>query len=183
MPESWQGRRVVIHFGGTESVLYVYVNGHAIGLSKDSRLPSEFDLTASVGFGQKNLVTAVVVKWSDASFIKDQDQWWMGSLHREVYLYATGPVYLADIFARGNLNENYVDGQFAVTAKVGFPDQPEEGWMVEMQLYDPRGKSVFVKSLSSPVPVGSHGMVSRLHAEFDIPVTIDLQESRRESVW
>ena len=45
IPESWEGRRVVLHFGGAESVLYVYLNGHPVGMSKDSRLPAEFDLT------------------------------------------------------------------------------------------------------------------------------------------
>jgi beta-galactosidase len=77
VPEDWKGRRVIIHFGGAESVLYLYINGQPIGLSKDSRLPSEFDISPFAKFGQKNLVVAVVVKWSDASFIEDQHQWWM----------------------------------------------------------------------------------------------------------
>ena len=47
IPQSWEGRRVVLHFGGAESVLYVYVNGHPVGMSKDSRLPAEFDVTHS----------------------------------------------------------------------------------------------------------------------------------------
>ena len=49
--EAWSGRRVVIHFGGAESVLYVYVNGIAVGMGKDSRLPSEFDITPFVKYG------------------------------------------------------------------------------------------------------------------------------------
>jgi len=71
LPAAWQDRRVVLHFGGAESVLYVYVNGQAVGLSKDSRLPSEFDITPFVVFGRRNIISAVVVKWSDASFIED----------------------------------------------------------------------------------------------------------------
>jgi hypothetical protein len=54
IPGSWNDRRVVIHFGGAESVLYLYVNGRAVGMGKDSRLPSEFDLTSFVAFGRSN---------------------------------------------------------------------------------------------------------------------------------
>ena len=166
-PAEWQGRRVVVHFGGAESVLYVYVNGQAVGMSKDCRLPAEFDLTPFITCGQPNGLAAVVVKWSDASFIEDQDQWWMGGLHREVYLYATAPVHLADLFARGQLENNYRDGRFTLTAKVGFPRQPEEGWTVETQLHDPRGKAIFPKPLRAAVPAGFHGQPGRLEARFD----------------
>jgi len=169
--EAWAGRRVIIHFGGAESVLYVYVNGRAVGMSKDSRLPSEFDITPFVTFGQKNHLVAVVVKWSDATFIEDQDQWWMGGLHREVYLYSTPQVHLADIFALGTLDKDYVDGRLKLTSKVGFPRQPEDGWIVETQLYDPKGKAIFAKPVRSPVTVGAPGSLGRLHAKVDEPVS------------
>ncbi len=170
LPADWEGRRVVVHFGGAESVLYVYVNGQTAGLSKDSRLPSEFDISGLVIFGQKNLVVAVVVKWSDASFIEDQDQWWMGGLHREVYVYSTAPVYIADVFAAGNLESNYRDGRFQLKIKVGFPRQPEQGWLVEAQLFEPNGNAVFKKSLRSTVPAGNAFEWPRLQVEFDEPV-------------
>lgn len=151
LPKDWKGRRIVLHFGGAESVLYVYINGQPVGMSKDSRLPSEFDITPFVKVGAANIVTAVVVKWSDATFVEDQDQWWMGGLHREVFLYATAPVHISDVFAVGNLENHYTDGRLQITFKVGFPRQPEEGWSVEAQLLDPKGKSVFKKPLSTEV--------------------------------
>ncbi|MBV8141695.1 MAG: DUF4981 domain-containing protein, partial [Verrucomicrobia bacterium] len=167
VPGNWEGRRVVIHLGGAESVLYLYLNGQAIGLSKDSRLPSEFDISRSVRFGQSNLVIAVVVKWSDASFIEDQDQWWMGGLHREIYLYSTGLVHLADLFAVGNLENNYTDGRLHLTVKVGFPRQPEKDWLVEAQLFDPEGKAIFNRPLRSSVYVGKPSQWPRLQVEFE----------------
>jgi beta-galactosidase len=171
VPAEWAGRRVVIHFGGAESVLYLYVNGQPVGLSKDSRLPAEFDLTSFVNCGAENLVVAVVVKWSDASFIEDQDQWWMGGLHREVYLYATGRgAWLADVFAEGKLEHDYTDGRLRLAAKVGFARQPEEGWQIEAQLFDPDSEGAVLKPLRAAVPVGSPGAWPRLQAEFDEPV-------------
>lgn len=170
VPKDWSSRRVVIHFGGAESVLYVYVNGHPVGMSKDSRLPTEFDITPFITVGGKNIVTAVVVKWSDASFIEDQDQWWMGGLHREVYLYSTAPTYIADVFATGNLENHYKDGRLKLVVKPGFPRQPEEGWHVEAQLFDPTGKAVFKKPFKAEIIFGEPSQPGRLDVQFNIPV-------------
>ncbi|SDT89701.1 beta-galactosidase [Verrucomicrobium sp. GAS474] len=170
VPAAWDGRRIVIHFGGAESVLYVYVNGQAVGMGKDSRLPSEFDITPFVAAGEPNEVVAVVVKWSDATFIEDQDQWWMGGLHREVYLYATSPVYLADLFVTPGLENGYRDGRLKARATVGFPGQPEAGWSVEAVLFDPKGKAVLKKPLLSPVPLGHPSHAHRVAASFDLAV-------------
>ncbi|HEX4086807.1 MAG TPA: glycoside hydrolase family 2 TIM barrel-domain containing protein [Chthoniobacteraceae bacterium] len=176
VPEDWAARRVVLHFGGAESVLYVYVNGHAVGMSKDCRLPSEFDITPWAKIGGKNLVAAVVIKWSDATFIEDQDQWWMGGLHREVFLYSTAPVHLADLFVLGELDGHYTHGRLKVTAKIGFPRQPEEGWSIETQLFDPAGKAVFKKPVKTPVAVGAPGAVYRLRARLE-------ERVRKPSPW
>ena len=105
VPAGWQGRRLVLHFGGCEGALFVYVNGEPVGISKDARTPAEFDVSAHVRFGAANELVAVVVQWSDASFIEDQDHWWQAGLQREVYLYATGTPHLQDVFARGDLAE------------------------------------------------------------------------------
>jgi beta-galactosidase len=166
LPESWRGRRVVLHFGGAESVLYVYVNGQPVGLGKDSRLPSEFDITPFVQFGRANVVCAAVIKWSDATFVEDQDQWWMGGLHREIYAYSTAPVFLADIFAVGGLENAYRDGHLTLTAKVGFPAQPEEGWKIEARLFDAEGKAA-APPFKAVVPVGSTGSWPRLQVRID----------------
>lgn len=167
VPSSWEGRRIILHFGGTESVLNVYVNGRFVGLGKDSRLPSEFDITPYVEVGKSNLVCAVVVKWSDATFVEDQDQWWMAGLHREVYLYSTGAVHIADIFAVAGLENNYRDGKLKLTVPIGFPRQPEAGWTVEAQLFDAKKKPVFKKALSAPVKLRGPSEWGRKTAEFE----------------
>ncbi len=84
IPKTWKDRRVVVHFGGAESVLAVYLDANFVGMGKDCRLPSEFELTPYVSAGKTHRITVVVIKWSDASFIEDQNQWWMARLHREV---------------------------------------------------------------------------------------------------
>ena len=168
VPADWDGRRVVIYFGGAESVLYLWVNGVAIGLGKDTRLPSEFDITEWVKFGQTNVLSVVCVKWSDATFIEDQDQWWMGGLYRDVFLYSTEKIYIADVFALANLDDEYKHGQLKVTAKIGFLGRPEPEWAFEINLHAPDGKAVWDEPLRAEASVkGGHGTAPRLEARFE----------------
>jgi beta-galactosidase len=141
LPAGWDNRRTVIHFGGVESCFYVTCNGRSVGMSKDSRLPAEFDLTASVQPG-RNTLAVMVIRWSDGSYLEDQDHWWMAGIHRDVFLYSTAPAYLADIFARGALEPDSQAGLLTVATKVGFTAEPNEDYRIEAQLYDAAGKAV-----------------------------------------
>lgn len=155
VPADWAGRRTVLHFGGATSVLAVSVNGTPVGLSKDSCLPAEFDVTAVVKPGATNEVTAIVVKWSDANYIEDQDQWWLAGLHREVFLFSTPLTYLRDVHAKPVLEADLRTARLDVSVDVGFPGAGPyaEGTVAEVQLFDPAGRSVFRKPLSGPVSV------------------------------
>jgi beta-galactosidase len=110
VPAAWAGRRIVLQVGAAESVLLAHVDGRPVGVSKDSHLAAEFDLTGLVRAGQRAVVRLTVVKWSDASHIEDQDQWWHGGVTRSVLLYATDPLHLADVTVRaGRYGELRVD--------------------------------------------------------------------------
>jgi beta-galactosidase len=98
IPESWKKRRVVLWVGSAESVALIYVNGVFAGAGKDTRLPSEFDITGFLSEG-KNLLCIKVIRYSDASHVEDQDEWWFGGIHRSVFLYATEDQYIADVRA------------------------------------------------------------------------------------
>ncbi|WP_435212872.1 glycoside hydrolase family 2 TIM barrel-domain containing protein [Streptomyces sp. bgisy034] len=100
VPAHWAGRRIVLQVGAAESVLLVHVDGRPVGVSKDSHLAAEFELTGLVRPGARATVRLTVVKWSDASHIEDQDQWWHGGITRSVLLYATDPLHLADVTVR-----------------------------------------------------------------------------------
>ena len=146
IPAAWQGSRIIIHFGGADSVLAVYVDGVAVGLSKDSRLPAEFDLTPLVRPGVDHELTAIVVQYSDASFIEDQDQWRLGGLHREVRLLATPPVHIADIKATPDVDLAAGTAALDVLIKAGFPQNlPLPNTQVSVQLFDARGRPVLSK--------------------------------------
>jgi beta-galactosidase len=99
LPPSWKDRRVVLHVGSAESCCLVYVNGVFAGAGKDTRLPSEYDITPFLSETKENTLCLKVVRYSDASYVEDQDQWWYGGLHRSVYLYSTEACYIKDVAA------------------------------------------------------------------------------------
>jgi beta-galactosidase len=130
VPAEWAGRRVVLQVGAAESVLLAHVDGRPVGISKDSHLAAEFDLTGVVRPGGRATVRLTVVKWSDASHIEDQDQWWHGGITRSVLLYATDPLHLADVTVRAGRH-----GDLRVDCRVrnaggALPD----GWYVSGEL-------------------------------------------------
>ncbi|MDR1899325.1 MAG: glycoside hydrolase family 2, partial [Treponema sp.] len=98
LPENWRGRRVVLHIGSAESLCMVYVNGIFAGAGKDTRLPQEYDISPFVREGE-NVLALKVVRYSDASYVEDQDQWWYGGIHRGVFLYSTAECFIQDVKA------------------------------------------------------------------------------------
>ncbi len=151
LPRGWKSRRTVLHVGGAESCLYVFCNGEAVGMGKDSRLPQEFDLTPFVRTGA-NTLTLVVVRWSDGSWLEDQDHWWMAGLHREVYLESSGSTHLADVRVDATLDADLTTGVLQAAVAVG-STAVEKGWRVEVSVLAPDGGVVFDQPLSADVPV------------------------------
>ncbi len=149
LPEDWAGRRTVLCFGGVESAFYVWVNGQKVGYSQDSRLPAEFDVSDYVHPGE-NMLAAEVIRWSDGSFLEDQDHWRMAGIYRSVMLYSLPPVYIQDVFAKPALDDALRNGSLGVTVKIGGPEPETGGYQVEAQLFDARGRPVFEK------PVGDY---------------------------
>jgi beta-galactosidase len=86
VPRGWRSRPVVLEFGGSEGMLCVLVNGEPVGIAKDARTPASFDVSDVVRHDAVNELTAVVLRWSDASFVEDQDQWWHAGLPRSIRL-------------------------------------------------------------------------------------------------
>jgi beta-galactosidase len=154
LPAAWDGRRVVLHVGAAESVLIVALNGEEVGVGKDSHLAQEYDLTERLREGE-NTLRLTVVKWSDANFVEDQDQWWHGGITRPVYLYATGSAYLADLQIDAGLEADNATGTLAIEAQVGWrPGHRVPGWRVEARLEGLDGVLVADVAAAPPPPGG-----------------------------
>jgi beta-galactosidase len=103
VPDDWRGRRVLLHFAGVSSALRVWVNGREVGYSEDSRLPAEFDITDQLRPGD-NLLAAEVYKYSDGSYLEDQDMWRLAGIFRDVFLYCTPETTLWDFYVQAQLD-------------------------------------------------------------------------------
>jgi len=124
IPEDWQGRRVFLHFGGVESAFYLWVNGKKVGYSQGSRTPAEFDVTPYTQVGE-NLLAVEVYRWSDGSYLEDQDFWHLSGIFRDVYLFSTSSLHIRDFWVVTDLDENYEDAAVNVNVKVrNYMDRP-----------------------------------------------------------
>ncbi len=140
VPQDWAGRRVLLHFDGVDCAFYVWINGSPVGFSKGSRLPAEFDVTDIARVG-RNTIAVEVLKWSDASYLEDQDMWYMSGIFRDVYLLSTQEVHIRDFRVRTPLDAQYRDATLEVTAMLENAGSDEaRGYAVEAALYDAEGQ-------------------------------------------
>lgn len=106
VPADWDGREIFLHFGAAKSALVVYVNGEFVGYSQGSMTPHEFDITKYLVSGE-NQVTAQIFRYSDGSYLEDQDMWSLCGIYREVYLFAEPKAALRDFFVKPVLDAEY----------------------------------------------------------------------------
>ena len=131
LPSTWKDGRVYLNFDGVNGAFYVYVNGAKVGFSKVSHMPAEFEITNFVHEGE-NLVAVEVHKWSDATYLEDQDFWRLSGIFRDVYLLGVPQTHIRDLRADATLDESYEDGLLTVCADVTSP----EGAKLAFTLYD-----------------------------------------------
>ncbi len=138
---TWDARRTILRIGGADSVHHVFVNGAPVGMGKDTRLTSDYDVTPFVHVGT-NQLAIVVVKWSDASWLEDQDQWWLSGLTRSAELLSVPVVHIEQLEVDAGLADDLRTGTLTVAAHVRFTSPPERGWTVEVGLERLDGRTV-----------------------------------------
>ena len=105
LPSDWSGKEIFLHFDGVYSAFYVWVNGKKVGYSQGANNDSEFDITKYLVKG-KNVVAVEVYKWSDGSYLEDQDMFRLAGIHRDVYLVARPKIHISDIDLETGFNED-----------------------------------------------------------------------------
>jgi len=106
IPEKWDGKEIFIHFEGVKSAFYLWVNGRKVGYSQGSMTPAEFNITDYLQEGE-NVLAAEVYRWSDGSYLEDQDMWRLSGIYRDVYLMAKAKPTIRDVFITTDLDDNY----------------------------------------------------------------------------
>lgn len=149
LPANWEGKQILLHFGGVSSAYGVYVNGEYVGYAEDACLPSEFDVTQHVQVGA-NTLAVKVFRWSDGSYLEDQDQWRLSGIQREVLLLARPSNGLQDFAVRTEPMDGGEDWRLLIRPRLRRVEQQDDlsGWRVTAQLYDADQQSVFDEPLS-----------------------------------
>lgn len=148
LPENFDGRRLILHFGAAKSALYVYLNGEYIGYSQGSMTPAEFDITDYVKDGE-NILAAKVMRFSDATYIENQDMWQLSGLYREVYVVAEPKITVEDIYAAATLDDTLTDG--LLDLQITLSDKADITCKVTLE-----GKQIFRRKVSEKVLNISH---------------------------
>ncbi len=150
VPQAWEGRRIFLSFEGVDSAFHLWVNGQQVGYSQGSRLPAEFDITSIVRPGKENTLAARVYRYSDGSYLEDQDFWRLSGIYRDVYLWSVPPAHARDVFVRTKLDEAYRDATLKVRAVVvNHGEEDVGGYKIALSLLDAEGDSVL--QASAPV--------------------------------
>lgn len=113
VPDDWRRQRVLLHFAGVSSAMYVWVNGTRVGYSQDSRSPAEFDITENLKPGV-NTLAVEVYRYCDGSYLEDQDMWRLSGIFRDVFLYTTPSVSLWDSYVHASLDEGFQSAEVAL---------------------------------------------------------------------
>lgn len=117
VPEAWAGNDVILHFGAVSSAFFVWINGQQVGYSEDAKTPAEFNITDKLKEGDNSLAIQVF-RWSDASYLEDQDFWRLSGITRDVYLKAQKAQHFRDFRVRSPLINNYADGDFKLELEI-----------------------------------------------------------------
>ena len=175
IPKEWKDMNITLHFGGVSSAYKVWLNGKLVGYAEDSFLPSEFNITPYLKDGE-NVLSVWVIRWSDGSFLEDQDQWRLSGIHREVMLKAEPKLRIADFFCQTKLDKEYKDAHLLIRPRMeNLSGRAMSNYKLTATLYDKNNRPV----LDNPVSKSVDSIINEVYPRldnvkfglFDIPVS------------
>jgi beta-galactosidase len=135
VPSDWNNKEVFLHFGAVSSAFYVWVNEQMVGYSEDSKVPAEFNITSYLKKGN-NSVAVEVYRWSDGSYLEDQDFFRLSGIQRSVFLHARPKTFINDFFAVGDLENNYADGLLEVDVSLKSTGSDANNFVIDASLFE-----------------------------------------------
>ena len=178
LPAHWEGDgEVLLRFDGVMSAFYVWINGEKVGYSQGSMEASEFNVTRYLQKGQ-NQIALEVYRYSDGSYLEDQDFWRFGGIHRDITLIHTHKVAFRDYTVRTLPAKPGCYDDFILQVDPAFVVRQGElgvGYRAKAELKDMQGNVVEM--------IDSEGrQVSGL--EVDVPEVLDLEhKASRMNLW
>ncbi|MFI2742878.1 glycoside hydrolase family 2 TIM barrel-domain containing protein [Zhouia sp. PK063] len=170
LPNDWDGKEIFLHFNGVYSGMFVWINGKKVGYTQGSNNDAEFNITKFVKPG-KNSIAAQVFRWTDGSYIEDQDMFRLSGIHRDVYLYAMPKLTVRDFIIDGTFPTNDLTKvAFSVKAIVqNYDRKKHKNASVVVTLIDPEGNTVTTLSKSIAKLKGADHVVLNFQKELEHP--------------
>ena len=135
VPSGWNDKEVFLQFGAVSSAFYVWVNEQLVGFSEDSKVPAEFNITKYLKKGNNSLAVEVY-RWSDGSYLEDQDFWRLSGIQRTVFLHARPKTFIGDFFAVGDLENNCMDGLLKLDVTLKSAENETGNYSVDASLFE-----------------------------------------------
>lgn len=150
VPANWTGRQVFVQFGGMKSCAWVYLNGHKVGYTEDSKDPAEFNITPYLVRGE-NVLALEIHRWSTGSFYECQDFWRISGIERDVYLTTRPDILVRDIIVESPMNDTFTDGVLALGIKLANLGAKAGSVKLGVTLFNPQGYEIWSGSSSAKV--------------------------------
>lgn len=168
VPKDWKGRQIILHFAGVKSAFYLWINGSKVGYSQGSMTPAEFNITDFLKDGQNDLAVEVY-RWSDGSYLEDQDMWRLSGIYRDVFIYSVPEVHVRDFFVSCELDDNFDNALLKVKTNIqNYSNQSSGAHTVDVTLLDADGRLVAVMSGKTAVK-GNDEAVLEMQIDVDSP--------------
>lgn len=151
LPDNFGGKEVFLHFDGVYSGFELWVNGTYVGYSQGANNDSEFDVTSLVRKGVNN-ISVQVHRWTDGSYLEDQDMFRLSGIHKDVYLYAVPKLHVRDYVLTSTFNKDYSQAVLNVDAAVRNDGASASACSIDVQVLDNSGRCVSAKSLKLSAP-------------------------------
>ncbi|NHJ39763.1 MAG: DUF4981 domain-containing protein, partial [Asgard group archaeon] len=147
IPNDWNGREIFLHFAGVESAFYVWINGQLVGYSQGSMTPAEFNITKYLKKND-NVIAVEVYRWSDGSYLEDQDMWRLSGIFRDVYLFAAPKIHIRDFFVYSEFDSKYKNAVLFTKIKIkNYSNELIRDTRVEVALYDDENNLIDLESV------------------------------------
>jgi beta-galactosidase len=171
LPDTWGGRRILLHFEGVKSASYAWVNGQEVGYNQGGMEPAEYDVTEQLRPGD-NTIAVRVYRFSDGTYLEDQDMWRLAGIYRDVYLLAVPPVHVRDVSVTTDLDADHRDAELVIRAEVGHSGTGEGGgYRLRATLFPDDADAPVLEPISSralSIPAGGT-VETRLSAHVPAP--------------
>lgn len=155
--ENFNGREIFLHFGAAKSALEVYVNGEFVGYSQGSMTPHEFNVTKVLKPGE-NVITAKLYRYSDGSYLEDQDMWWLCGIYREVYLFAEPKLCLRDFYFKTDFDDSYTDSNVTLNMYINNYNNIRGKMTVSAKLIDSNNEEILLGTKETELSGGNEAV-------------------------